>query len=278
MEDTSNPADTSTADTTSTDAPESAESAAAEAVAEMFQVSKEDMDRYQRNSMFHDNLLNDLQNEPRRLLSMLMESNPELSNHFEEMLAERYLAQVAEERLTPEERKMRDIEAELKRYKDAEEEAKRASEEAEREAAREELASTVKQAMTMTGFPIDATLAAWAKRGMELALSRDIVPTPELLSNYMKSKVSGMFGGYVDALEGDALLDALGEKTLDRVRAALKSKTPAPAPVIRPSKKLSGSQKSMNLRDRILGEYRAQPAVSTTTQDRLRKLLRGGEE
>lgn len=207
----------------------SPESAAASAAAEkveaaLRQISEDEYTQYQRASAFHENIMADLQENPRQLLNALMETNPALAQHFEDIMAENYLRQIEEAKLSPEEKKQRELEAELKRYKEAEEAAKKQAEQAEVEAVQAEMQTLVQDAIKLTKLPIDGTLAAWTKRGLELAVANKIPLTPETLANFIRGKMLNSYGGYVDQLDGDDLLSAIGPKALEKLRAYEKAK------------------------------------------------------
>lgn len=205
-----------------TAAPETSEERAER---KMREIAEEEYEQYQTAAKFTEDLFTRLEKDPKSVMSRLMLVNPALANAMEEMLAERYLKQVEEESLTPEERKQRELEAELKRYKDAEAMSAKQAEELAVRQEQERLENIMLEGMKLSGMPADPLLAEFARRGIEVGMKAGVDVTPEMLADYVTSKMTALYGGHIDRLEGDALLDAIGSKTLQRVKAALLAKS-----------------------------------------------------
>lgn len=226
--------DETTPDTTEAPAEESTETTPAEgeltetpAERKMREIADEEYEQFQQSSKFTKDFFETLSNDPKSVISRLMHINPALAQTMEEMLADQYMRQIQEEQLTPEQKQLRDMENELKRYKETEANSKKAQEQAEIQAEKEYIENIMVDAMELTGLPADPLLAEYARRGVQLAVNHGMQPTPQLIADYIDSKMDAIFGGRIDRLDGEDLLNALGPKTLQKVRAVLQAKAAA---------------------------------------------------
>lgn len=154
----------------------------------------------------------------------------EMGHDPDDFLKRSILETYGQPELTPEqkqvqvERQAREkAEAELARFQ---QERLTAQQQAEEQAAYDSYRDTFNKALTAAGFPADpeSPMTAWAVRRMaalaEANLDAGAELTPEVMAEMVKADMADEHRAVLGSLEGDALLDALGEEVVRRVNKA----------------------------------------------------------
>lgn len=184
-----------------------------------------------------DKFLEAAQKDPRALFLLA-----EKLGHNPDDLAEARLRELVErKKLTPEQRealelkeKAARLEAELQERDEREQQTERGRRVA---ALREQMTNTMKKAMARAGLPDnDSVLLMVGGRVHQLMDAGDSNPNVLEAAEYVRDHFHGVVQSRFKALDGDALLDYLGDETLAKIRkadiarASSKPKAP-PAPV-----------------------------------------------
>jgi hypothetical protein len=162
--------------------------------------------------------------------------------HNPEDIAEAWLRNAVErKKLTPEQREALDLKEKAARLEqelaDRDEREQQTARGARVAALREQMTGTIKKAMTRAGLPDnDSVLLMVGGRIHQMMEKGDANPNVLEAAEYVRDHYKGIVQSRFQALDGDALLDYLGDETLAKIRKAdvaraSSGKKPPPAPV-----------------------------------------------
>lgn len=196
-----------------------------------------------------DKFLDAAKKDPRVVYALL-----EKLGHNPDDVAEARLREIVErKKLTPEQREALDLKEKAARLeqeledRDAREEA--AAHTARVTALREQMTATCKKAMARAGLPDnDSVLLMVGGRIHQLMQAGDKNPNVLEAAEYVRDHFKGIVSSRFQALDGDALLDYLGDETLAKIRKAdiaRAQKPKAPPPPVE-TQRIAGSNGQKN--------------------------------
>jgi hypothetical protein len=146
-------------------------------------------------------------------------SNRQIQDQFEKW----YMAEVIEpEKLTPDQRKLKEYELKLKKYQDEEQEklAKVQQEEADRLTAmqKEYLQGQIIEALEKSGLPKTKLIASRMAFYMRENLVKGWNAPVEVIVQQVRQERQALMNGEVGSLEGEALIQYLGEDVVNKIR------------------------------------------------------------
>jgi hypothetical protein len=146
-------------------------------------------------------------------------SNQEIQDQFERWYTKEF---IEPETLTPEQRKLKEYEAKLKKYQDEEQEklAKQQQEEQDNLTAkqREYLSGQIIEALEKSGLPKTKLIASRMAFYMRENLLQGWEAPIEVIVQQVKQERQALMSGEVGALEGEALIQYLGEDVVNKIR------------------------------------------------------------
>jgi hypothetical protein len=170
-----------------------------------------------------DQLLESLRTDPASLLT-----HPSLGINFDEIAERHLLAKLENEMLSPEERKSREMQRELERYKQAEAKQREQDEARQFEVAKNQARANYErqfvEVLEKTGLPRTgetvARMARYLSEGLRGGVEPDMYDVAEMVREDMLAEQRALIGSAPD----DRLEELLGAETVEKVRKALLNK------------------------------------------------------
>lgn len=256
----------------------------------MRQIAEDEYNAFMADRAFVDHYVKMEKENPKQLLMDMLKANPDARRAIEDLILEEEERRIAEANLTPEQKRIRELESYKKQIEDEKKAKEAEAAQAVQEQAEQEVVSEIKSVIELGGFDRTPLVAETVRAAIETAIKSGLDYKPEDIVAFVHHKFKTTTFSKLSRLQDDALLDEIGDDMLKKIRSALLARQEKlkkagvfPKPGQKPDrvekkdKKLRSWQVERDAVREERGQKRSESKYMTPDQAR-RALMRGDDE